>query len=93
MIRDNPIDTATVGILRAFRALKNGLASAEQQKIVLNYIVHNISDIGALPYAKNSFDETSYNLGIQAVGKMIMTLIDNDTILNNKMIKEKKHDK
>ena len=92
MIRENPIDTANVSILRAFRALKDGLASAEQQKIVLNYIVYNISDIGALPYAKNSFDETAYNLGIQAVGQMIMTLATNDTILKNKIDKDNKHD-
>lgn len=92
MIRENPIDTATVGILRAFRALKDGLASAEQQKIVLNYIVHNISDIGGLPYVENSFDNTAYNLGIQAVGKMIMTLATNETILKDKMDKEKKYD-
>jgi hypothetical protein len=92
MIREDPIKTATVGILRAFRALKDGLASAEQQKIVLNYIVHNISDIGALPYVENSFDKTSYNLGIQAVGQMIMTLATNETILNDRIAKEKKHD-
>lgn len=92
MIRENSIDTATVSILRAFRALKDGLASAEQQKIVLNYIVHNISDIGALPYVQDSFDKTAHNLGMQEVGHIIMTLATNDAILKNQMAKEKKHD-
>lgn len=76
------IDPTSFGIVEvaAIKALANGIATEDQQRTALHFILVNVCHVDDEPYrpGANGERDTNYLLGMRRVGTFIRSLINAD---------------
>lgn len=73
-----PIEKTTVADVVAIKALSQGVATDEQQKRALHFILVHVCGVDDEPYCPGSERDTAYALGKRRVGTYLRSLLAAD---------------